>query len=170
MCVHSVRVIVSAESSISGIPGQTDLIPSQSGTLPIRFGIRTHLVLCVTADTTCQGAGTYVVNSTSQNFGTRPSCKMGATVVAKPHAGVTTSEPFGRSSAASASKIALLPEFTKRPIFLPKSNAVLFSNSSDRLPNPANQPSRRHSSTALISSSPYDSNLLGAYHIFLVII
>ena len=155
---------------MSVIPGHALRIPSQSGTLPMRFGMSIHLVLCVTADTTCQGAGTYVVNSTSQNFGTRPSCKMGATVVANPHAGVTTSDPFGRSSAASASKIALLHEFTKRPIFLPKSNEVRFSNSSVRLPNPANQPSLRHSSTAFISSSPYDSNLLGAYHIFLVII
>jgi len=70
-----------------GIPGQTDLIPSQSGTLPIRFGTIIHFVRYVTADTTCHGAGTYVVNSTSQNFGTRPSCKIGATVVANPHAG-----------------------------------------------------------------------------------
>ena len=54
--------------------------------------------------------------------------------------------------------------------FLPKRSATLFSNSTVRSPNPASQPSRRQASTALISSSPYDSNLFGAYQTFLGII
>ena len=55
-----------------------------------------------------------------------------------------------------------------RPYFFPNCLAIFSSNSTVRGPNPANHPSLRHSSTALISSSPYASNLLGAYHIFFI--
>src|SRR6056300_342078 len=92
---------------------------------------------------------------------------MGATVVENPHAGVTISELFGRSRAHKPKRIALLPEFTKSPCLFPKSAATRFSNSTDLSPKPASQPSRKQASTALISSSPYDSNLLGAYQTFL---
>src|SRR6056300_1889207 len=91
----------------------------------------------------------------------------GATVVEKPHAGVTTSDPFGRLRPHRPRRIALLPEFTKSPCFFPKRSATLLSNSTVRSPKPASQPSRKQTSTALISSSPYDSNLFGAYHTFL---
>src|SRR6056300_1900284 len=136
----------------------------------MRFGRRRHFVSGVTTFFRCSTVGTYVLRPTSQNTGFRPSCTRGATVVANPHAGVTTSEPFRRLRAQRPRRIALLPEFTKRPCFFPKRSATRFSNSTERSPKPASQPSRKQFSTALISSSPYDSNLLGAYQTFLGIL
>jgi UDP-glucose 4,6-dehydratase len=94
---------------------------------------------------------------------------MGDTVVANVHAGVTISDPFGISRAARARRHALDPEFTKRPYFFPKILATFSSNSIVLGPNPASHPSCKHSMTARISSGPYDSNLFGAYQIFLLI-
>src|SRR6056300_587788 len=162
--------MVSAESSKSMTPGKASLIAFQSGTFPMRFGNRRHFVSDVTTFFKSSTDGTYVARPTSQNTGLSPNCISGATVVANPHAGVTTSDPGGRSRAHRPRRMALLPEFTNSPRFFPKRSETLFSNSTVRSPKPASQPSRRHSSTALISSSPYDSNLLGAYQIFLDIV
>src|SRR6056300_1030624 len=167
MSVHSVFVIVSAESSNRVTPGKASRIAFQSGTLPMRFGNKIHFVSCVTTFFSCSTVGTYVLRPTSQNTGLRPSCTSGATVVENPHAGVTTSDPLGRSKAQRPKRIALLPEFTNSPCLFPNVSATLFSNSTVRSPKPASQPSRRQASTALISSSPYDSNLFGAYQTFL---
>jgi len=134
------------------------------------LGRRRHFVSGVTTFLRSSTLGTYELKPTSQNTGLRPSCMRGATVVANPHAGVTTSDPFGRSRAQRPRRIALLPEFTKSPCFFPKRSDTRFSNSTVRSPKPASQPSRRQASTALISSSPYDSNLLGAYQTFLGIV
>ncbi len=158
--------MVSAESSNKMRLGKVSRISTQSGVLPIRFGSKRHFVSGVTTFMSCSTLGTYVSRPTSQNTGFKPNCMMGATVVANPQAGVTISEPFGKLSACNPNRIALLPEFTKSPFFFPNRSDTLFSNSVVRLPNPASQPSRRQSSTALISSSPYDSNLFGAYQIF----
>src|SRR6056300_1141617 len=170
MSVHPVFVIVSAESSKRVTPGKASRMASQSGTFPMRLGSRIHFVSGVTTPLNCSTFGTYDLRPTSQNTGLRPNCRRGATVVANPHAGVTTSEPLGRSRAQRPRRIALLPEFTKRPCFFPKRSATRFSNSTERSPKPASQPSRKQASTALISSSPYDSNLLGAYQTFLGIV
>ena len=162
--------MVSAESSKSVTPGNASRIASQSGTFPIRLGRRRHFVSGVTTFLRSSTVGTYELRPTSQNIGLRPSCISGATVVANPQAGVTTSDPSGRSRAQRPRRIALLPEFTKSPCFFPKRSDTRFSNSVVRSPKPASQPSRRQASTALISSSPYDSNLLGAYQTFLGIV
>src|SRR6056300_818838 len=167
MSVHPVFVMVSAESSKRITPGKASRMASQLGTFPMRFGNKIHLVWGVTTALNCSKLGTYVLRPTSQNTGLRPSCTRGATVVENPHAGVTTSLRLGRSRAQRPKRIALLPEFTKSPYLFPNTSATLFSNSTERSPKPASQPSRRQASTALISSSPYDSNLLGAYHTFL---
>jgi len=137
---------------------------------PIKFGRRIHFVFSVTTFLSCSTLGTYVVSSTSQNTGLCPNCTMGATVVENPHAGVTISEHFGRSRAHKPKRIALLPEFTKSPCLFPNIPETLFSNSTERSPKPASQPSRRQLLTASISSSPYDSNLLGAYQTFFGIV
>ena len=79
---------------------------------------------------------------------------MGANVVEKVNAGVITLQPLGKSNAAKANKHADEPELTNTPYFLPNSLAIFSSNSIDRGPNPANQPSRSVFTTALISSSP----------------
>lgn len=154
MSVQSVRVIVSAESSKRMRSGNASRIAFQSGILPMRFGIIKHFVSGVTTFLRSSTDGTYVSIPTSQNTGFRPSCMRGATVVAKPHAGVTTSEPLGKLRAQRPNRIALLPEFTKRPDCFPNKSATRFSNSTVRSPKPASQPSRRQLSTALISSSP----------------
>jgi len=146
--------MVSAESSKRMRSGNASRMASQSGTLPMRLGRRRHFVSGVTTFLRSSTVGTYESIPTSQNTGLRPSCMRGATVVANPHAGVTTSVPLGRSRAHRPRRIALLPEFTKRPCCLPKSSATLSSNSTVRSPKPASQPSRRQFSTALISSSP----------------
>ena len=46
------------------------------------------------------------------------------------------------------------PELTNTPYFFPNAFEIFSSNSIERGPNPANQPSLRHCSTAFISSSP----------------
>ena len=79
---------------------------------------------------------------------------MGANVVEKVKAGVIILLPLGKFKAANASRQAEDPEFTNTPYFLPNSFAIFFSNSIERGPKPANQPSLRHCSTAFISSSP----------------
>jgi hypothetical protein len=79
---------------------------------------------------------------------------IGANVVLKVHAGVIILQPFGRFKAAIANKHADDPELTKTPYFFPNRLAIFSSNSIDRGPKPANQPSRRQASTAFISSSP----------------
>jgi hypothetical protein len=79
---------------------------------------------------------------------------IGANVVENVHAGVMILHPFGRSKAANANKQADEPELTNTPYFLPNRLAIFSSNSIERGPKPPNQPSRRHASTALISSSP----------------
>src|SRR6056300_1877034 len=167
MSVHGVFVMVSAESSKRITSGKASRIACHWGTFPMRFGSKIHFVSGVTTAFNCSTVGTYVLRPTSQNTGLRPSCISGATVVENPHAGVTTSEPFGRSNAQRPKRIALLPEFTNNPCLFPNVSLTLFSNSTVRSPKPASQPSRRQASTALISSSPYDSNLLGAYQTFL---
>merc|ERR1719460_2191571 len=63
-------------------------------------------------------------------------------------------------------RFAELPELHMTPTFLPKIAATFDSNSSVLGPG-ASHPSRRHATTSAISSSPYASNLLGAYQIFL---
>ena len=78
---------------------------------------------------------------------------IGASVVENVHAGVITLHPLGKSKAANASRHADDPELTNTPYFLPKRFAIFSSNSTERGPKPANQPSRRHASTALISFS-----------------
>ena len=168
--VHSVFVIVSAESSNKITFGNASRMAFQSGVFPIKFGRRRHFVFSVTTFLSCSTLGTYVFSSTSQKTGLCPNWTMGATVVENPHAGVTISEPFGRSSAHKPKRIALLPEFTKSPCLFPNMSETLFSNSTERSPKPASQPSRRQLLTASISSSPYDSNLLGAYQTFFGIV
>src|SRR5210317_1391903 len=158
--------MVSAESSKRVTPGKASRIACHCGTFPMRLGSKIHFVSGVTTAFNCSTVGTYVLRPTSQNTGLRPSCINGATVVENPHAGVTTSLPFWRFKAHNPKRMALLPEFTKSPCFFPKMSATLFSNSTERSPKPASQPSRKQTSTALISSSPYDSNLFGAYHTF----
>ena len=83
-----------------------------------------------------------------------PSWIIGAKVVEKVQAGVMILDPLGKSKAATASKQAEDPEFTNTPNFLPNSFAIFSSNSIERGPKPANHPSLRDCSTALISSSP----------------
>jgi len=79
---------------------------------------------------------------------------IGANVVENVQAGVIILHPLGKSNAAIANKQADEPELTKTPYFLPKAFAIFSSNSIERGPNPANQPSRKQASTAFISSSP----------------
>jgi hypothetical protein len=79
---------------------------------------------------------------------------LGASVVEKVQAGVITLMPLGNCRLARANKQADEPEFTNTPYFLPKCLAIFSSNSIERGPNPASQPSRKQASTALISSSP----------------
>mmetsp|Transcript_9462 Transcript_9462/g.15324 ORF Transcript_9462/g.15324 Transcript_9462/m.15324 type:complete len:213 (-) Transcript_9462:4-642(-) len=158
--------MVSAESSNSQIPFGTLARRSfQSILLPIRLGRKQHLVFGVMAAKIASTVGTYRPGSTSMKTGLRPNCSMGAIDVENVQAGVTISSPFCRPSAQSPNKLAELPEFTMRPHFLPNNAATFSSNSSVRGPG-ASQPSRRQSTTACISSSPYASNLFGAYHTF----
>jgi hypothetical protein len=75
---------------------------------------------------------------------------IGAKVVENVKAGVIILLPLGKSKAAIANKQADEPELTNTPYFLPNSLAIFFSNSTERGPNPANHPSRRHCSTIII--------------------
>src|SRR5210317_665906 len=61
MFVHSVFVIVSAESSNRVTPGKASRIAFQSGTLPMRFGNKIHFVSCGTTFFSCSTVGTYVL-------------------------------------------------------------------------------------------------------------
>lgn len=73
--------------------------------------------------------------------------------VEKVQAAVTTSSPSLKSKQLRAIRLADEPELTMMALFLAKSSATVASNFSVRGPG-ARKPSRRHSSTALISSSP----------------
>ena len=79
---------------------------------------------------------------------------IGANVVENVQAGVITLLPLDSFNTAKAKRQADDPELTNTPYFFPNSLAIFSSNSIERGPNPANQPSLRHCSTALISSSP----------------
>ena len=81
------------------------------------------------------------------------------------HAGVIISLPFGIFKLAIANKQADDPELTNNPYFFPNNFDILFSNSIEYLPNPANHPFWSDSTTLEISSSPYDWKELGAYQI-----
>ena len=82
----------------------------------------------------------------------------------KVHAGVMTSSPGFKFAMCNARILALLPLLQKIPNFLLKYLLTIASNSAVLGPG-ASQPSRKHASTASISSSSYASNLFGAYHI-----
>jgi len=87
--------------------------------------------------------------------------------VEKVQAGVITSSPGFRSNTHNPIMLALDPLLQNTPNFLPKYAETSCSNFSVRGPGES-QPSRKQSSTAFISASPYASNMLGAYHTFLL--
>ena len=85
--------------------------------------------------------------------------------VEKVHAAVITSSPGLKPKALSAIRLADEPELTISPSCLEKLDETIASNCSVLGPG-ARKPSRRQPVTAEISSSPYASNLLGAYQCF----
>lgn len=164
VCVIVSQLSSIRQMSLRPISSQRASKPFQSGLLPAKFGTKIAFVFAVTFSMIWLTEGTKVRTSTSQKTGVKFSWHKGATVVENVQAGVMTSSPGLSLAMWRARMFALLPLLQKMPYFFPKKTLTSRSNCAVRGPG-ASQPSRKQAFTALISSSPYASNLFGAYQI-----